>query len=101
MNEVYLYSLIIEPYITEKTNLLLTKSNKLVFIVRDNCNKHSLKKSFELVFNVLIENINIVNVSGKKKLFKGRIGFRSDFKKAIVTLKKGYSLDYSKFSEGV
>ena len=101
MNSFLNGNFLFQPFVTEKSNFLLSKLNKYVFKISFHCDKSRLKKIFELTFNVIVKDINVINVIGKKKVFKGKIGFRSDFKKVLFTLKDGYSLDYSKFSEGV
>ncbi|HFL8794978.1 MAG TPA: 50S ribosomal protein L23 [Candidatus Azosocius sp. HAIN] len=92
-----LYSNLISQYVTEKNNFLSDKYNHFVFKVSKYSNKYKIKKSVETIFNVLVKNVRIINVQGKIKLFKGKIGTRSDFKKAIVSLKKGYSINFSEF----
>lgn len=92
-----LYSILISQYVTEKNNFICDKYNHLVFKVCKNSNKYEIKKSVEKIFNVLVKSVNIINMQGKVKLFKGKFGIRSDFKKAVVSLKKGYSINFSEF----
>ena len=58
-------------------------------------NKIDIKKSIELIYGVKANSVNIIRVKGKTKVFKGKVGKRSDFKKAIVSLVKGQSIDLS------
>ena len=83
---------IISPNITEKSTSL-SNFNKVVFKVDKSSNKKSIKKSIEKIFKVNVIKINTINIKGKTKLVKNKRGFKSGYKKAIVTLKKGQSID--------
>ena len=83
---------IISPTITEKATTL-SEFNKVVFKVDKGASKKSIKKSVEKVFKVDVIKVNTINFKGKTKLVKGKKSFKSGFKKAIVTLKKGQSID--------
>tara|TARA_B000000460_G_C21295204_1_gene297735 strand:- start:257 stop:550 length:294 start_codon:yes stop_codon:yes gene_type:complete len=83
---------IIAPNITEKATSL-SELNKVVFKVHKGANKHSIKKSIEKLFKVNVIKINTINSKGKTKLVKGRRTRGPSYKKAIVTLKKGQSID--------
>jgi len=81
-----------QPIITEKaTNL--SKQNKTVFKVHTGANKNTIKKNIEKLFKVNVVKVNIVNTKTKKKLKQGRLSTKSGYKKAIITLKKGQSID--------
>lgn len=88
------YDLIKRPLITEKTTIL-SEQNKYTFAVAEIANKASVKSAIEKIFEVKVKKVNVLNVKGKKKRFKGRIGTQSDIKKAIVTLEKDNVIDYS------
>ena len=83
---------IISPNITEKATSL-SEFNKVVFTVHKGSNKKSIKKSIEKIFKVNVIKINTINQRGKSKLVKGKKSKKAGFKKAIVTLKKGQSID--------
>ena len=83
-----------KPIVTEKSTLL-SETNKIVFLVDVNSNKIDIKKSIELIFGVNVTSVNTIKVKGKSKVFKGKIGKRSDYKKAIVCLPEGQSIDLS------
>ena len=85
---------IISPNITEKSTSL-SQFNKIVFKVDKNADKQRIKKSIEKTFKVNVIKINTVNIKGKNKLVRNRKAFVSGYKKAIVTLKKGQSIDLS------
>ncbi len=92
MTKIHLYDKILQPLITEKSTNL-SAQNKIVFKVRDDANKKNLKKNIEKLFKVNVTKINIVNKKNRKKLTRGRKVKVSGFKKAIITLKKGQSID--------
>lgn len=86
------YDALLAPVITEKSTLL-SEENKIVFEVPLSANKKDIKEAVESLFKVDVTKVNTIKVKGKTKRFRGKIGFRSDFKKAIVTLKDGQSVD--------
>lgn len=83
---------IVSPVITEKATTL-SEFNKMVFRVHKGASKNSIKKSIEKIFKVNVIKINTINLKGKTKLVKGKKSSRPGYKKAIVTLKKGQSID--------
>ena len=80
------------PIITEKATIL-SEQNKSVFKVHSKANKTIIKKNIEKIFKVNVIKINIVNQKTKMKLKQGKKSFKAGYKKAIVTLKKGQSID--------
>lgn len=90
-----LYDIIIKPITTEKTNFNL-EQNKYVFQVRKDADKFSIKKAIENIFSVKVEKVNVLNVLGKKKRFKGTLGHRSDWRKAIVTIQSSDTIDLNR-----
>ena len=85
---------ILSPAITEKATSL-SEFNKVVFKVHVNANKNSIKRSIEKIFKVKVIKINTVNLKGKNKIVRNRKSSTPGYKKAIVTLKKGQSIDLS------
>ena len=85
---------IIQPIITEKATIL-TEQNKTVFKVNKFASKSIIKKNIEKLFKVNVIKVNIINLKSKKKFKQGKISIKSGYKKAIVTLKKGQSIDLS------
>jgi|TARA_B100001245_G_C22795875_1_gene383738 large subunit ribosomal protein L23 len=83
---------IISPTITEKATSL-SELNKIVFKVHKGANKNSIKKSIEKIFKVKVTKINTINLKGKSKIVRGKKSIKPGYKKAIVTLKKGQSID--------
>ncbi|MCD6206231.1 MAG: 50S ribosomal protein L23 [Candidatus Marinimicrobia bacterium] len=94
--------IIIEPILTEKINLLQEKERKYGFKVHPKANKIEIKKAVEERFGVKVEKVATMNLQGKAKEMTirsgGRVirtrGKRSDWKKAIVTLKQGEKIDF-------
>ena len=80
------------PIITEKATIL-SEQNKTVFKVHEKANKRIIKKNIEKLFKVSVVKVNIINQKTKIKLKQGRKSFKTGYKKAIVTLKKGQSID--------
>ncbi|MBI5694920.1 MAG: 50S ribosomal protein L23 [Nitrospirae bacterium] len=89
-----LYDVIKKPLITEKGTTLKEKENKVMFVVDIDANKMEIKKAVETAFKVKVENVATITLKGKKKRMGARMGQRSDWKKAIVTLRKGDTLEY-------
>ena len=83
---------IIAPNITEKSTSL-SEFNKVVFKVHVGASKNSIKKSVEKIFKVNVVKVNTIISKGKVKMVRGRKSQKPNFKKAIVTLKKGQSID--------
>ena len=83
---------IISPTVTEKATSL-SEFNKVVFKVHEGASKNSIKKNIEKIFKVNVVKINTINLKGKSKMVKNRMTYKSGYKKAIVTLRKGQSID--------
>tara|TARA_B100000029_G_C16966056_1_gene738136 strand:- start:20 stop:310 length:291 start_codon:yes stop_codon:yes gene_type:complete len=83
---------IISPNVTEKSTSL-SEFNKVVFKVDKNANKKTIKKNIEKIFKVNVVKVNTVNIREKVKMVRNKKAFKSGYKKAIVTLKKGQSID--------
>ena len=83
---------IVSPAVTEKATSL-SEFNKMVFKVHKGASKKSIKKSIEKIFKVNVIKINTINLRGKTKVVRGKKTSRPGYKKAIITLKKGQSID--------
>ena len=92
MNKIHLFDKILSPLVTEKSTNL-SDQNKIVFRVPSRANKKNLKTNIEKIFKVNVIKINMINKKNRIKLTRGRKVKVSGFKKAIVTLKKGQSID--------
>ena len=92
MDKLHLYDKILSPFVTEKSTNL-SEQNKIIFKVPSNSNKKNLKKNIEKIFKVNITKINIINKQNRTKITRGKKVKISGYKKAIITLKKGQSID--------
>ena len=92
INKINLYDKILSPLVTEKSTNL-SEQNKIVFKVPTGANKVNLKKNIEKIFKVNVTKINIINKKNRIKIARGKKIKVSGFKKAIITLKKGQSID--------
>ena len=92
MKKINFIDSIRSPIITEKATIL-SEQNKTVFRVHNKANKNSIKKNIEKLFKVNVIKVNIINRKGKVKMRQGKKSFKTGYKKAIVTLKKGQSID--------
>jgi large subunit ribosomal protein L23 len=86
------YGVILAPVITEKASNI-TANRQYTFRVTKAATKPVIKSAIEALFNVKVTDVNTHNRQGKTKRFKGRVGFRSDVKFAIVTLAEGNTID--------
>ena len=92
MEKVNLFDKILFPIVTEKSTNL-SSQNKVTFKVPNRANKINLKKNIEKIFKVNVTKINIINKQPRTKLTRGKKIKVSGYKKAIITLKKGQSID--------
>ena len=86
------YDMLLSPIITEKSTLV-AEENKIIFRVPITATKPDIKEAVENLFKVDVTKVNTILMKGKTKRFRGTLGRRSDFKKAIVTLAEGQSVD--------
>ncbi len=87
-----MYDLIRSPVITEKATMG-SEHNQVTFRVPLDATKPEIKAAVEGLFNVKVSAVNTLRQLGKEKRFRGRVGKRSDYKKAMVTLAEGQSID--------
>ena len=92
MSKLHLFDKIISPLVTEKSTNL-SEQNKIVFKVPNGSNKKNLKSNIEKIFKVNVTKINIINKKSRIKFTRGKKNKVSGYKKAIITLKKGQSID--------
>lgn len=86
------YDVVLAPHITEKSTMV-SEFNAVVFKVANDATKPEIKAAVEALFNVTVTGVNTIVTKGKTKKWKGAPYTRSDFKKAIVTLAEGQSID--------
>jgi large subunit ribosomal protein L23 len=92
MREEELYDVIRAPLVTEKSTMV-SENNQVMFKVAINATKPDIKEAVERLFNVKVLAVNTLIRKGKIKRFRGVKGQQSDFKKAIVTLEEGQTID--------
>ena len=86
------YNVIVSPHITEKATLG-SEHGQVTFRVAKDATKPEIKTAVENLFDVKVKAVNTMIQKGKTKRFKGIMGRRSDFKKAIITLEDGQTID--------
>lgn len=95
MNQERMYQILLSPHVSEKGTLLADEHNQHVFKVLPGASKAEVKEAVENVFKVKVEKVRILNVKGKAKRFGGRMGKRSDLRKAYVTLISDNDIDFA------
>ena len=88
------YDVLKIPKLTEKTMQLKEEVNQFVFEVDPKANKIQIKESVEKVFKVKVLQVRTMNVRGKKKKLGRHQGRKSNWKKALITLKEGQTIEY-------
>lgn len=91
-NENAAFDIILSPVITEKSTNL-NALNKLTFKVANDANKSSIKKSIEKLYKVEVIKVNTILSKPRVKMVRGKVGSKTGYKKAIVTLKEGQTID--------
>ncbi len=94
MIQEHLYDVLISPLYTEKSTAH-TELSKYSFEVNEKATKSQVKRAVEKILGAKVLEVNVINCKGKNKIFKGRKGKRSNYKKAIVTLEKGKTIDFA------
>jgi len=89
-----LLSVLIAPRVSEKTARIQADHNQYVFEVATIATKQDVKAAVEALFKVKVEDVQVMNVKGKTKGFRGRSGKRADWRKAYVTLADGQSIEF-------
>ncbi len=90
--QIHPYAVLLRPIITEKSTVLAGQ-DKYVFEVDVRANKTQVKQAVELSFNVRVASVNTMKMKGKPRRFGRRITRRPDWKKAIVTLVPGDTIE--------
>ncbi|MEZ4493384.1 MAG: 50S ribosomal protein L23 [Dehalococcoidia bacterium] len=91
-SELHPYAVLLRPLITEKSTVL-AGDDKYVFEVDLRANKNQIKEAVELAFDVKVADVNTMKMKGKNKRFGRRVTKQPDWKKAIVTLQAGHSIE--------
>jgi large subunit ribosomal protein L23 len=95
MSDYKLMDVLDAPIISEKSTIAAEKNNRFVFKVKKQATKVQIKKAVEALFNVKVDSVQVLNVTGKKKRFGRTLGQRSDWKKAYVKLKPGFDINFA------
>ena len=94
MNAERLYTVLLEPHISEKVSILGDKSNQYAFKVAPNATKAEIKAAVESIFGVTVEGVSTLNVRGKVKRSWRGVAKKKSWKKAYVRVASGQELDY-------
>jgi large subunit ribosomal protein L23 len=93
-NQEKLMNVLLGPHVSEKAARIGDKHRQVVFRVRSDADKDAVRRAVEKMFEVKVEDVQIVNVRGKYKRFGARLGHRSDWKKAYVRLAPGSDINF-------
>lgn len=99
MREERLMKVLRAPHVSEKASISLEKHNTIVLKIAKDATKTEIKDAVKKMFEVEVDRVRTLNVKGKVKRHGQRIGRRSDWKKAYVTLKEGQNLDFTDVAE--
>ncbi len=94
MNQERLLQVLLAPQISEKATYVAEKNEQVIFRVATDATKPEIKAAVELLFKVEVESVQVANVKGKVKRFKGATGRRKGWKKAYVCLKCGQEINF-------
>ena len=94
MNQQRLMQVLLAPQISEKATYVADKHEQVIFRVATDATKPEIKAAVELLFKVEVEAVQIANVKGKVKRFRGATGQRKGWKKAFVCLKAGQEINF-------
>lgn len=89
-----IYQVIKRPLITEKATILKERENKVAFVVDQGANKTEIKEAVERLLKVKVLKVNIATMKGKTRRVGRNTGKRSDWKKAVVTLRPGDRIEF-------
>ncbi len=92
VTDVQAYGLIVRPVVTEKSTLG-SEHNQVTFRVPLEATKPEIKAAIEKLFKVEVKSVNTLRQKGKVKRWRGKIGKRPDWKKAMVSLAEGSRID--------
>lgn len=89
------FKIINRPHVSEKSTMLADKYRQFVFVVSKPANKLQIKQAVESLFNVKVNSVQLLNVKAKSRRFKQVEGKLKAWKKAYVSLKEGYDIDFT------
>ncbi|PLA74063.1 50S ribosomal protein L23 [Hydrogenovibrio sp. SC-1] len=94
MSKERILKVLLAPHVSEKSALMADASEQYVFKVVSDATKPEVKQAVESLFDVQVQSVNMINIKGKTKIFKGRAGKRNGTKKAVVRLAPGQEIDF-------
>lgn len=94
LNQERLLQVLLAPQISEKATFVAEKNEQVIFRVASDATKPEIKAAVELLFKVEVESVQVANVKGKVKRFRGAVGRRKSWKKAYVCLKPGQEINF-------
>jgi large subunit ribosomal protein L23 len=95
MNQERILQVLLAPHVSEKSAIMADAAEQYVFKVEPTATKIEIKQAVESLFDVKVRSVNVLNVKGKRKVFKGRKGQRNGIRKAIVRLAAGQEIDFA------
>ncbi len=93
MNSERMYQIVRRPHVSEKTARLQGASNQYVFQVQVDASKDQIRQAIEKLFEVDVEQVQVLNVKGKQKSFRATAGRQKGWKKAYVRVKSGQTIE--------
>ena len=94
MNQERIMTVLVAPIVSEKSTRLADENRQFAFKVVPDASKPEVRKAVELMFDVKVKGVQMANVRGKAKRFGQKMGKRSDWKKAYVTLAEGHDINF-------
>lgn len=94
MNRERLMKILLGPIISEKAVIATEASARYGFRVAPDADKREIKQAVELMFDVKVDRVQVLNVKGKRKRFRQRLGRRPGWRKAYVRLQPGHTIDF-------
>jgi len=94
MNRERLMQVLLSPIISEKANIAAEASAQYAFRVAPDADKREIGRAVELMFDVKVDRVQVINVKGKRKRFRQRMGKRPGWRKAYVRLQPGHDIDF-------
>jgi large subunit ribosomal protein L23 len=90
------HDIVLRPIISEKMEYLKEAQRRYAFKVHPDANKLEIAQAVEVMYKVTVTGVNVMRKQGKKRRLRFQLGRRSDWKKAVVTLKEGEAIEYFK-----
>lgn len=95
MSQERLMNVLLGPHISEKSSVVADQNNQVVFKVAVDATKDEIKKAVELLFEVAVENVQVLNMKGKTKRSSNGLGRRRNWKKAYISIKEGQDINFA------